>query len=530
MDATVRLCSVLQMFLYSQPGLDDAGRQRLQLGLTEELFPAMVGDSVRTRLLSEPQTLVFHEEQLLYLAYLAIGWSADTAAAELKPATQAELLLRINDLVAPNSAAALPEALVSGALHQAAAMAQEQPMAAIGRRYEILFGKSAAAVPSPIDFRAAFQAQSGVPLEKYLWLVSSYNAFFVNLHSPADLRRVEFDRVIGRINALLGADEAGHTACERFTGRADWYRRSFGTLTSPEDPRTLSYVPFHERPFIELRSGAILPVAPTLGLLRMSFGLYWTLFTHYQGLGDEQLNAFTSSVGQRFQDYVSRVVTASVPEASGSRVVLESHLAGAGRSKPAPDLTVASGSAWAIFEVTTSAITMQTAVRGDVSAFRKEVREKFAHKLAQPLRGFGSLVTRALTHPALNPDAVTDVYPVLVTLDPFPLPPGMERSLHEDFVQPIGVPEAGGRDLAIHTVSVLSAEEVELLYPILQSGVSLTDLLRRREVDDPRHLVSMKNYLLYAHHDAVRANRWVEELLAAVRDATQRGAPLTSEE
>jgi len=55
----------------------------------------------------------------------------------------------------------------------------------------------------------------------------------------------------------------------------------------------------------------------------------------------------------------------------------------------------------------------------------------------------------------------------------------------------------------IHRLLFLSAEEVEMLEPIVRDGRSLREILREKEMDDDYKHGSMKNFL-YARYQDVR--------------------------
>lgn len=517
LEGTLRLCSALQMFLHSQPGTDDPGRRQQQVGLLRELFPLLLRRDLESRLRQDPNAVVFHEEQLLYLTYLALLW-APVDDRTLNSITLAELLLRINDTLAPNTAAS-PDSTVSTLLRRSGALSQEHFLQVLGRYYDVLFNRARLSPDPSFNFEDSFLQATEISLNKYLWIVSAYNAFFLRVRTPADLRNIQFDRIIQSINAGASVENLGARASALVTAEAHWYRGQFGSAAVPRGATHLNYGSFYERP-----SEAILPIQPDLGLYRLSLGLYWTLFTHYQGLGARWLEAYTARVGTLFQSYISDALQLSVDDSEATPVALERDMERHNLSVPCPDIVMVDGSTWVVIEVAAASITMETLVQGDVPAFRRELREKFQWKLRQPVRGLEAVLSAIVTHPQLDISEVVEVFPVVVTLQPLSFP-GIQAELDAVAGQQTLVTRGAGVDVSINAVQLISAEEVELMTPLLSAGRSLVDILKQKSENDPTGAVSLKNSLIYSGVLDGYTNEWAERLVQNVQQTTLAGGP-----
>jgi hypothetical protein len=525
MEGTLRLCSGLQMFVHTEPGTDDQARRAQQLGLTVALFPGILQPALRARLNADVTATVIHTEQLLYLTYLTMV-AATEDDREVNSTTVSELLLRINDVLAEDGSGA--DHVLSTLLRRSSALTQENSQLAMGRYYDILVTRARSSPDTRVDFDQAISESTGLTVEQYLWIIATYSAYFIRIQSPSDLQRIQFDRVIQSINSLPEVGQMGASAMALVGAEPEWYRQEFRRRHIPQDAAHMNYAPFYERPFMQLRSGAVIPISPSLALYRLSLGLHWTLFTYYQGLGDRWVEAYRRRVGDLFQAYISDAVLTSAAGNSDTTVVLEADIWRQNASTPCPDIVIAEGSTWIVVEVTVASITMDTVVRGDVAGLRRELRQKFQRKLRQPIGGLKAILRGASAHPQLDVGGVREVYPLLVTLQPLHFP-RLQDELDAVANQATTVQHPGGGTVAVHQLRVLSAEEIEMVTPLLRSGGSLVAILQTKFADDPHHVESLKNGLIFGGVLEGRENVWVDGLLRAVQEATKDGGSPSAE-
>lgn len=527
MEATVRVCTALQMFLDNQPSTDRISERQQQAALITALFPAMLRDAALGFLRRDPYTTVVHAEQLLYVTYLALLWGSDDPSHQPEPATLAELLLRVNDWIDIPQVPGDQNSQISTLLRRSSALSQEEHRGVLARYYNLLATRARMSPVPDCDFDDAYLEAAGITIEKHLAVVSAFTASFLKIRSAADLARLGFDRIVQRVQDLMESDADAKTAGARVIAPPSWFRHKFGTPVLPEKGAFISYEAFHERPFVALPSGAILPVAPSLALQSLAVGVYWTLFTYYQAGGRRKLETFREGLGTLFQAYVSEALSCSPTDSRSRAVVPERDIEGAYRTSSCPDLVAADNGAWAVIEITVRAISMRTIVEGDVASFRREIREKFRTKMRQPAEGMRSFLSGRLHHAHLDVSAVSEVFPLLVTLQPFPLFPGVWSVLDEVQPGPAPLKHRDRTPLVVHPLQILSAEEIEIATAFLRTGVTMVELLRRKEQSDPGRNLTMKNYLFYSGQASGLKNDWMDVLLHNVREGAARAAPTT---
>jgi hypothetical protein len=139
---------------------------------------------------------------------------------------------------------------------------------------------------------------------------------------------------------------------------------------------------------------------------------------------------------------------------------------------------------------------MATQVAGDVDGFRHDLRDgKFKRKLMQPVEGAKNLLLGRLRHRLVIPENVTDLYPLLVTLRPFPQFVSIRVEVDNVYKAPADLVTENGHRIRVHPLQFLSAEEFEMLEPGWESGAGLGQSLADKDSGDPGHNTSMKNYL-----------------------------------
>jgi hypothetical protein len=130
------------------------------------------------------------------------------------------------------------------------------------------------------------------------------------------------------------------------------------------------------------------------------------------------------------------------------------------------------------------------------------------------------LLNGTLTHPQLHTEAVADIYPVLLFLRPFPQHALIADELARAYPLPPYLEAPDGRRVRVHKLNVLSAEELEVLEPMLEAGLSLSHLLQTKEEADPfLSGGSLKNFLFaqpgWAETPNDRMRRLLDDLSAA---------------
>lgn len=137
--------------------------------------------------------------------------------------------------------------------------------------------------------------------------------------------------------------------------------------------------------------------------------------------------------------------------------------------------------------------------RGDPGEFIKEAKARLGKKLEKQLRkACTGLAEGTWSAHGLERRKIRHIYPVLVLLHPYPQNVATWQPLQEHIPTPELI-QCGYEFLTaeVHHAQILTAEELEMLEPLLDSGQqSLPDLLRAKTGNQFWVIQSMKNFML----------------------------------
>jgi hypothetical protein len=491
-ETVIYVVSALNLMLGAVRGPVPSTKREQQIGLAQDLLPRSLVNQVVVRLANGTIDRVFHTEQLLLAARIAIEFGQQGAFQAVDREFVGELLLRTNDCLMSRPGRTRDD-IVAMALRQLGAFPHEQERYLLPRYHDLLVTRARSGTqPDALD--KAFEAFSGgVSIDAFLALGLAYAALFTSIQRPPDL--AGFDRVVQEVEERLKQSPEATKVRALLTAEPSWYRRSPITSTSLQELAGTDLAGFYERPFVRLSNGSALPISMRLALERLSSGLYWSAFTgrraHDTGIVD--LNAY---LGELFQSYITEAAVAAYAKGGRHVAIPESEVAGAGGHISCPDLILLDGTRLVSVETTVTSLKMGTQVAADVREFRRELRSaKFKRKLMQPSEGASNLLTGRLKHERVAPEKLTDVYPVLLTLWPLPQFVATRVEVDAVYTAPSGLLTKTGRRVRVHPLQFLSAEEFEMLEPGWEMGAGLSDALGDKDAGDPKHNTSMKNYM-----------------------------------
>jgi len=494
-ETVLYVVSALNLMLGAVRGPVAATKRDQQIGLAQDLLPRSLVDQVIARLTSGAIDVIFHSEQLLLAARIAIEFGQPGAFQPVDREVVGELLLRTNDCLMSRPGRTRDD-FVAMVLRQLGAFSHEQERYLLPRYHDLLVTRARSGTqPHALD--NAFEAfTDGLSIDSFLALGLAYAGLFASIQRPPDL--AGFDRVVQEIEARLIQSSEATKVRALLTAEPSWYRRSPIPSTSLPEMAGVDLADFFERPFVRLSNGSALPISMRLTLERLSSGLYWSAFTARRGYdtGVVDLNAY---LGEVFQAYITDAAVSAYGKGGRYLAIPETEVQGAGGHISCPDLLLLDGTRLVSVETTVTSLKMATQVAGDVKEFRRELRSgKFKRKLMQPVEGAANLLMGRLKHGRLAPERITDVYPVLVTLWPFPQFVATRVEVDAVYAAPSDLVTKTGSRIWVHPLQFLSAEEVEMLEPGWEMGAGLSDALADKGVGDPKHITSMKNYL-FAH-------------------------------
>ncbi|HZU70931.1 MAG TPA: hypothetical protein VFA09_26885 [Ktedonobacteraceae bacterium] len=452
---------------------------------------------------------IVHHEQLLLAARLAFlhGQPGPSEGTPLE--LIGELLLGINDLFNYGQQPTTPqELLITLASRRQAIALSGQPRYQLARYFDMFVTRSRKKAQATCDLDAAFLRQAHISLEEYMAFALLYQGPFFGAASVHDLQQNDFLHRV-RLFETQVRDPQFLTRCQQLFARnaeefqAIWYDRG------DQPVEHLSYLPFQLYPLFRLSNGSAIPIALSFLYDKMSVGAYWLLHESFRVADAKKgVPAFTKYVGELFQDYITDLLTRVYVAVQPERFFDEASILQASprmqqairRGKPPRccDGILVSGNSLVLFEMTATALPVQTLVEADPTTFPDEVRRKFQHKIEQLGHTFDGLAQHIIDLPGLKRDTIAHVYPVLVLLQPFPQH-SVTWNHVLDFAKKPGqyVLGAIGTEAYVHAPQILTAEELEMLEPLLSGGsFSLPALLAQKMEHDETATMSMKDYLL----------------------------------
>ena len=494
-EGILYLVSILQLVMRRHYGGDRAAYLHDQLDVTKELFPPNIFERVRFTAETTGSDTVIHPIQLLIAALLAVHFGKPGDRAQWDTAVGAELLLRIPDALDITGGQG-DDSLLKLLIRRYGENRNEEERYLLGRYFDLFVQRPRAKWGHPSPFDRLFEQCKGYTIEEFLTCGYLLVRELLNVPSVSALQQIEFDQAIGRAARQLGHVPHAELVEADLVATPDWLRAHPRTRLTASSLALTNFEAFGEKPLIRVPSGGILPLSMPLFLHRLSIGLYWNLFEAARKddaeHGVEDLNA---KVGELFQEYCTAALAAAAT-AGGATFIPESEVRGPqGRSKP--DALLLQGRSLIVIEMTVSTLPMAVQVKGNVEGFRQLLAPEgpIGRKLRQPVTAATNLLDGTTHTPRLDPSHVDAIFPVVLFLHPLPQHAMVAHEIAAAYTPPAALSTAG-RSIPVHAVQFLSAEELEILEPMIAQGTHLADLITGKLASDPFLAGGpLKNYL-----------------------------------
>jgi hypothetical protein len=498
-ESAITLISVLSTLLNNRRG-DAAKRQADQISAAIEFLPESVADRVVELFRQKLRHRWLHEEQLLAAMRLLIlhGKPGPIDGAPDRRAL-AELLLGINDVIIrlglPGESA--EQEGVRMVLRSLGMLASEQERYLIPRFQDLLLVKARARQGDrgAIDLDGTFgRATGGLTLAEYLAAALIYVGPFTGIHDVKTLAAVNYRQVLGDYEKRHRDPSKAAACAEQFVGTIDWFRDRFAAQ-APRPMPYWDYLPFKQRPLIRLyEGGSPIPISFSFLMQKLATGAYFLL--EDQARVDDPTHGvqrFRGFFGGLFEEYAQQVLARTLAPVAGAVFVPETAISGGGPGVKKPDAIIQQGSSLVVFESTVTALSDAAVVASDPAAFELEIKSKHMAKASQLRNGIEALAAGQLVAAGVDMSVVREIYPVLLLLYPFPHFGFTVKPLREA----LRPGQIGRGALEVRALTVMSAEELEMIEPILADGpVALSELLALKEGSRATSDTSLKNFLL----------------------------------
>ena len=513
-ESAITLFSALATVQHNRRG-GLAGLDADQISAATELLPPNVASEIVDRLKKGHRHRWLHEEQLLAAMRLVIlhGQSGRMTGAPDRQIL-AEFLLGINDHFHLEGPSGEPEEWqrMRMVLRPLGLLASEQERYLIPRYQDLLLVRARVEKSrGALDLDSAFEeATAGLSFEQYLAAALIYLMPFVTVTDVRSLAASNYREILGAYERRFRDAKKAEICAEQFVGTVGWYHDQFNAMEA-KPLAYWDYLPFKRRPLIRLEENqSPLPISFSLLLQKLATGPYWLLHHHLATVdaehGVQNLNALMGAVFEAYSEDVLERTFKPVAEAS---FVAGSAITARTRGVKRPDGVVQQGTNLIVFETSATVLSDAAIVNSDPAAFMNESASKHRSKVVQLGKAIEGIASGALQAPGIDISRVGAIYPVLLLLHPFP---------HFRFtVEPLrdAVPprRVGQRDAQQMPLTILTAEEMEMLEPALAGGVAtLADLLAQRAADGVARDTSFKNFLLSSGLQGIEENASMKQL------------------
>jgi hypothetical protein len=227
---------------------------------------------------------------------------------------------------------------------------------------------------------------------------------------------------------------------------------------------------------------------------KITSGIYWRIFDALSKAERDRLSRFT---GELYQEYVTRIIRRMVPEASGGlsrRFFYEFEYGPKNRRVRTSDVILIYGRSAIFLEVTASRLQMlRTAVLGQIDAFWDDIDKVILASSRQLARVIGDFEAGRLRIPGTAPTMIDRIYPVAITIQPFPQMP-LVWALIDEKIKQEGIRLSGPK---MQPLQLLDGEDIELLEALVESGESVVNVIEAKSKSTFRGQ-GLKNFLHYS--------------------------------
>ena len=493
-EGILYLVSILQLVMRRRYGGDRAAYLHDQLDAARELFPPIIFERVRLTAETTGSDTVIHPTQLLLAALLAVHFGKPGDRAHWDTAVGAELLLRITDALDITGGQG-DDSLLQLLIRRYGENRNEEERYLLGRYFDLFVQRPRAKWGYPSPFDRLFEQCKGYTIEEFL--TCGYLPVRELLHAPsvAALQQIEFDQAIGRAARQLGHVPHAELVEADLVATPEWVRAHPRTQLTASSLALTNFEAFAEKPLIRVPSGGILPLSMPLFLQRLSIGLHWNLFEAASNDAKHGVENLNAKVGELFQEYCTAAL-AEAATAGGATFIPESEVRGP-EERSKPDALLLEDRSLIVIEMTVSTPPMAVQVKGNVEGFRRLLAPEgpLGRKLRQPVTAATNLLDGTTHTPRLDPSQVDAIFPVVLFLHPLPQHALVAREIAAAYTPPAAL-SAAGRSIPVRAVQFLSAEELEILEPMIARGTHLADLITGKLASDPFLAGGpLKNYL-----------------------------------
>lgn len=368
-----------------------------------------------------------------------------------------------------------------------------------------------------IDLEAEFLEITGMTFRQYLGFIFVMLAPYIRSNPPMELIQSLGSLFIQR-HTYFNQTQISRSICQRFIDINSIHINDlpnavyFNPLGSPAQ---YDFFIFKKFPFVELKDSRLICVHPVFLVEKITDGIYYTLLESFIGTDKEE--ALYTAWAKAFEEYVNRIFLEIYPPISAR---FNASPKFDNSNEEVADGLLDYGTDLVLFEYKSSRLTLNAKYSGNATALERELTSKFgrgsrSHKgVAQLARNIGHLF--GLGGRSLKPFTTIDlspvqrIYPVLIALDGNLGTSIMNWKLNAMFQSYIE--EMSGGQIEIMPLIVVTIEDLELLAPNIQSGLSFLECLSRKcELDQAQNFTFQDFMRQNFYQDGSERNSTLEQ-------------------
>lgn len=272
---------------------------------------------------------------------------------------------------------------------------------------------------------------------------------------------------------------------------------------SLDDLRWFDVLPLAANPLVDLNGLVFAPSAPLL-FGRLFDGLHH-LHLDQQKFSERERARYLSYMGTVFEDYVERLLDRAYPPLSG-RFIRGTELIAQVKDKVADGL-VLYGDSIIVLEAKAVRLTADVRYGADPEGYEDKIRELVLDALEQLYATIRQIQGGEIQLPGGLEQL--HFYPVIISLEPFPLWPMVYRAI-TDRANEAGIAPSG----RTQPWQLINVDELEIIETAVHEGLSLLEFLRAKTSRQPDVGMSVTNFI-HANADIfgrVERNAYLEQV------------------
>lgn len=266
------------------------------------------------------------------------------------------------------------------------------------------------------------------------------------------------------------------------------------------------FFPFICKPLIKLRDHYCILSSRRFLEEKITAGVYWLIHDYVRdNLPSRKYGDFKRIFGEVFETYIGGILKRIFPTGGPfliKQVFTEKEYYKGKKPYKTSDIMIFYDNEAIFVEATTSQLRIDTVLSGRMSQFQKDLERIIIDKAKQLNRVISDYKQGCFTIPDFPAKTVKKIHPLLVTLKSLPVLPPLWRGIYKVW---IGInAELKQKNYLQQSycerLQIISAEELEMLEPLITTGVSLIDVLKRWANDSFFCDYQLKNFINYNYY------------------------------